>query len=157
MRIVACGKSSGNTAAETLDRCFLIQVPIVLILFSIAAWGLPSSRFDPASTTSTKFSYADFLGLITFILTMTTFLLITSLGERRFPWHHPVILSLIAACLIFGLFFVLIQGLIAERPLIPLRLLRSHNVGVFCWVQILLFIARMAVSMPLPSRLTKLI
>ena len=143
-------------AAETPGRCFLSQVPIALLLFFMGAWKLPSKISNVKEpepppgrtcTTASKLSDLDFLGLVTFILTMTTFLLIFSLGGRNFPWNHPVILSLVAACMALGIFFVLIQGLIAEKPLIPLRLLRSNGVGVSCLVQILLFVARWAVSM----------
>ena len=122
----------------------------------MAAWGLSSeisrdkgvnSDLDHAPTTATKLSRMDFSGLIAFILTMATFLLALSLGERRVPWNHVLILSLGATCMTFGVLFVLNEGLVAKEPLIPLRLLKKNGVGVFALVQVLVFIGRWSVSM----------
>ena len=143
-----------------LSRCFLSQVPIAFILFFIAAWGLSSNvskekKLDPYSnhtpTTAAKLSRMDYPGMIAFTLTMSTFLLALSLGGRRFPWDHVVILLLGAVCVASGILFVLIEGLVAKEPLIPLRLLRSNGVGVFCLVQILSFIGRWSVGMVLAT------
>ena len=139
-----------------LCRCFLGQVPIAVILFVAAAWGLPSEvlggeemecHSDHAPTTAAKLSRMDFLGLITFILTMATFLLVLSFAERGFPGNHVVILSLGAACITSGILFIIIEGFVAKEPLIPLGLLRSNGVGVIALVQVLVMLARWSVSM----------
>lgn len=132
-------------------------MPLALLLVLTAGYGLPSTLAstkempDDTRTSIKKLSNLDIPGVITFALTMATFLALSALGGQRFAWDHPVILCTGAACTALGIIFILIQGFIAKRPLIPLQLLRSNGIGMFCMIQILLFVARFAVSRSLST------
>lgn len=131
---------------------------MALICLILAGWQLPSesaNREDIESHSDNKHHTSvgserlrdeDFLGGILFTITITIFLLILALGGHRLSWTDPIILSLVATCVISSTVFGMMEGFWARKPLIPLRLMRKHGIDVFCMVQILLFCARLAVS-----------
>lgn len=88
----------------------------------------------------------DFLGIAIFASATINLLVVLNLGGEKLPWDHPIIISLIISCLMFGTAFIFAEKFLAKRPLIPLWLLRTNGVGVSCLVQVLIFLAKAAVS-----------
>ena len=68
----------------------------------------------------------DWPGTITLTIATASLILFVTWGGREHPWGSPLILSLIAATLIFGTAFVFIERR-AEDPLIPMNLFKVHN------------------------------
>lgn len=138
--------------ANCLYSSFTGQAPIVLVCFCLAAWQLPShslsrpklqSSLDNSESTS-LLRHLDILGTVAFAASTITFLLLLNLGGQKLPWGHPIVLLLAISCLMLSLGFLAIEWHTRE-PLIPPWLLTTNGVGVFCLVQILLFVSRWAV------------
>ena len=128
---------------------------MALACLGLAVWLLPSDslqhgklRSEGDGKASSGFRSIDFTGIATFAFAMIAFLLILDQGGSRLPWSHPIVISLIVACVCFwGLFFI-VEKYIARRPLIPLRLLATNGIGLIYLVQALQFIVRLSVSHP---------
>lgn len=88
----------------------------------------------------------DFLGTAIFTAATVTFLMVLNLGGEKLPWDHPIIISLIILCLVLGTAFILTEKFQAQRPLIPLWLLRTNGVGISCLAQVLIFLSKASVS-----------
>ena len=141
--------------ADMSSRSFLGQAPIALICFFLAGWHLPDNSSKAArlasnsdnntSKTALTVRDVDFLGAALFTATTTSFLLVLNLGQNL-SLDDPVIISMAVLCAVLGVAFILTEGFLAKRPLIPLRLIRINGVGIFCLVQILSTMARSSVS-----------
>jgi hypothetical protein len=140
-----------NSTNNPSSRSFMGQTPIALICLLLAGWLLPSlsnPKLQPLSDddkSATFWHRIDILGTITFATSTTAFLLVLHLGGQKLPWGHPIVIVLAIVCFVLGVAFIATERQ-AKAPLIPLSLLKSNGVGIFCGVQILLFISRWAVS-----------
>ncbi|KZF26756.1 putative transporter [Xylona heveae TC161] len=148
----SAGPPLGGFLADTIGWrwAFLAQAPIALLCLVLAKYTLPSgpaqshNEHSCRSSKRAKWKDVDFLGVITFVISMVSFLLFLDLGGQKLPWSHPVVIALIAACSVCSLAFVLIEKFWAVKPLIPLWLIRENGVGISCLVQILVFWGRLA-------------
>ena len=108
---------------------FYINIPVGLI----AAAGF-ATGFAP---TGRRVSHSiDWAGAATLSIALASLTLVTSLGGHTIPWTSPVALALIAATLVAGGLFFLIESRAAE-PILPPSLLRQN---VFVMTSIIGFI-----------------
>lgn len=139
----------GIPGTELSARSFTGQMPIAMICCLLTAWG-PSSNTKklepPVSPNASRIRDLDFLGAGLFMITITSFLLVFNLGGQRLPWAHPIVVSLAVGCGFGGIAFVWTEAFWAKQPFIPLALMRTNGVGLFCFVQILLMCGRFTVS-----------
>jgi predicted MFS family arabinose efflux permease len=77
---------------------------------------------------------------------------ITSWGGREFAWDSPVILGLIAAALVAGTVFVLVERRAAE-PIMPLHLFRKRNFNLATFGGLCAAVAMFGVIAYMPSYL----
>ncbi|KAF7512506.1 hypothetical protein GJ744_001441 [Endocarpon pusillum] len=153
----SCGGPIGGFLADTIGWrwSFLGQAPVALVCLLLAAWLLPSlsiSKLRPLSDddqSATIWHRFDILGTITFALSTTAFLLVLQLGGQKLPWGHPIVIVLAVVCFVLGVTFIATEWR-AKAPLIPLSLLKSNGVGIFCGIQILVFISRWATLSSVP-------
>ena len=150
-------------------------MPIVLICLAIVQIEIPSSRppahdEEPSTPTpennnntntystinedpskvkkpSTAQSF-DIPGLLTFILTIVTFLIFLNTAGQKLPWTHPFVISTAVICGISATLFFLIETVWSPAPLIPLAQIWDSGVGLFCLAQVFIFIAIVGVCIP---------
>lgn len=68
----------------------------------------------------------DWLGMATMAIATTCLILFVTWGGNEYPWGSTRIISLIAASIVFGFLFVLVE-LKATNPLIPMGLFKNRN------------------------------
>lgn len=88
----------------------------------------------------------DWLGAIFSALCITIGLGTISLGGKKLPWSHPIIIVAITVCVLSATFFVLTERYYARKPLIPPKLITQNGIGAICVIQILLCAARFGVG-----------
>lgn len=78
---------------------FLIQVPFVVVSCVLVALTLkvPVKESDTAG----KLKRVDFLGAVTLIMTLVTFLLGLNTGGNQVPWTHPLVLTTLPLSALF--------------------------------------------------------
>ncbi|KAF8631158.1 hypothetical protein AX15_002499 [Amanita polypyramis BW_CC] len=70
----------------------------------------------------------DFLGSLTLVTTVGTFLLAFSLkASEEMSWSHPLIYGLLIASVISMMFFVLVEKYLAPYPVMPIRLITQRT------------------------------
>ena len=123
--------------------------------FFLGMWLLPSgsskgAKSDPSSTGTSKprsgLGDVDFVGVAVFAAMTTSFLLLLNFGGEKLPWDHPLMITLGVSCGVLAVGFVLFEGFLARKPLIPLRLLTINGVGIYGLVSVLTALARSAVG-----------
>jgi len=95
---------------------------------------------------------ADVLGILTMAVAVAAIIFITSWGGREFAWDSPVILGLIAAALVAGTVFVLVERRAAE-PIMPLHLFRKRNFNLATFGGLCAAVAMFGVIAYMPSYL----
>lgn len=111
---------------------FFVNLPIGL------AGSLMTYRFVPDTKFSRKQRF-DFVGAATLFVSLASFLLALTLGQRS-GFTRPLVLSLFAAWLIFLLIFIGIEWRV-EQPLIDLHLFRQNLLSVNLLTGFITFIA----------------
>ncbi|KAI9791588.1 MAG: hypothetical protein M1816_003674 [Peltula sp. TS41687] len=147
------GGPAGGFLADTVGWkwSFLGQAPIALLCLFLTAWQLPSESPKPGKahgdgphSVISKLRDMDFLGIAIFTAATVNFLVVLNLGGEKLPWDHPVIISLVISCLVLFTAFLYTERFLANRPLIPLWLLKVNGVGLLCLVQVLVFLSKAA-------------
>lgn len=112
------------------NRSFLGQCPPTLLAAFLVAWKLKPTYISecPEQSQLSKLRRIDFLGAILLSLSIICGLLVLELGGKRIPFTHPTILSLLAASLVTGHLFLLVEGFVAKEPIFPLRLMLNRDV-----------------------------
>ncbi|KAL8951564.1 MAG: hypothetical protein Q9222_002474 [Ikaeria aurantiellina] len=117
---------------------FLAQAVIVTACFVVAlSQSLPSATDSPSQPKKKR--QVDVLGLLTFGITMASFLVLVDRGSKDQPL--PVVVTLAVMTAAFATAFLLIESYWATAPLIPLSLLKQGGAGFYFAVQILLLVA----------------
>ena len=99
---------------------FWINLPLVaLSVVAAIAW-------LPRRPVRGQMGRLDTWGMVTMTISLTSLVLVTSLGGTTLAWGSPAIIGLVVACIVFGVLFVLAEHRAVE-PLIPLYLFRSRN------------------------------
>lgn len=123
----------------------MVQLPIaVFCIFGITCQTVPHKPEDPAN--GRKNRSLDLPGLLTFTMTMISFLVVLDLGARPDGLENPLVIVFAILFLIFGLAFLFIEAYWAERPMIPLTLIKRPSVGLHYLAQMLCMCAQFAVS-----------
>ncbi|BCR86287.1 uncharacterized protein ACHE_30274A [Aspergillus chevalieri] len=144
---------------------FAGQVPIVLICLLIVTRDIPSSpppqdeeaaaQDDISNSNGNKrkpgLRNFDVPGLLTFLITIITFLLFLNIAGQKLPFTHPLILTVAAISITSATLFFLLETIWSPSPLIPLAQIWKNGVAPFCLGQILLFIATVGLVVQIPS------
>jgi hypothetical protein len=106
---------------------------IAILLVAVYLPGSISTNPDPTPDTNSgsadqksKFSRIDFKGSVLFALTILALLLPIELGGVKFPWSHPIILSLVALSVVFLFVFIAVEKREAE-PILPLEIFHKRD------------------------------
>ncbi len=110
--------------------CFFINLPVGAV-----ALGVILTRMPPLQSDATDRSI-DFLGALFFGLAVVPLLVALSLGKLElrqgdvgFLWSSPQILSLVAACVVFSVVFVVVERR-ARVPMIDLKLFANRAFAI---------------------------
>lgn len=116
-------------------------MPIALLCFAVASWqSLPQAN-EPG-----KKRGLDGLGLVTFALMLSSFLLLVDFGGRDRVSNIPVISVFAAVFSISAISFVLVEHYWAAQPMIPPSLVKQGGVWAYFIMQIFLLCAQVTVS-----------
>jgi EmrB/QacA subfamily drug resistance transporter len=100
--------------------CFWINLPIGIAALVVAARVLRLPRPDVGRPR------LDWLGMALMAIAVTGLVLFTSWGGTEYAWGSPLILGLIAATVVAGVLFVLVERRAAE-PILPPTLFRNRT------------------------------
>jgi EmrB/QacA subfamily drug resistance transporter len=101
---------------------FYINVPIGIVALVVTTMVLPNTIARAKPT-------IDYLGFAVLAAAISCLVLFTTWGGAQFAWGSPVIVSLIAASLVLGGLFLIIERR-ASEPVIPLRLFANRTFNV---------------------------
>lgn len=107
---------------------FFINIPIGIVALLLVV-GFLHETFER------KKKKVDYLGAVTFTISLTALLYATLSGGETYPWNSPAIIGLFVCAALFLLLFLWIESK-AEEPMIPLsifkiRVLNVSNVSGF--------------------------
>lgn len=92
----------------------------------------------------------DYLGTVFMIVASVSLILFTTWGGSTYEWSDPVIIGLIATCLVAAVVLVFVESR-AEDPLIPLQFFRNRNFTLTTLAGLVLGIAMFGVLGYLPT------
>lgn len=123
----------------------LAQLPVAaLCILGVALQNVPHSTEDPVRDRRKR--SLDFSGLVSFTLAMVAFLVVLDLAARPDGLGNPLVIVFTILFLVFGVTFLLVEAYWANRPIIPLALLKRPSVGLHYLVQTLCMCAQFTVS-----------
>ena len=129
-----------------MNRPFIVQAPILAVCIVVfQAQSLPRGNDSVAS--GRKKRGLDFLGLMTFALLTTSFLLLVDFAGRGAQVEDPLMLGLLAVFAVFAITFGLVEVYWAKEPVISPSLLFKQGAGPYCLVQIFLLCAQFTVEL----------
>ncbi|KAK0648884.1 major facilitator superfamily domain-containing protein [Cercophora newfieldiana] len=113
---------------------FLGQVPVVGFAIVLVALYLPKPPSEAESDTSSdassgkksKWSRIDFSGSVIFAAMVLALLLPIELGGVKFPWTHPIIISLFTLSGILLALFIFVEKR-EEEPILPLEIFHRRD------------------------------
>ena len=106
-------------------RVFYINIPVVVIVL-IGIWFFLTLKTDTSSIRE-KLKRIDYIGIIVFVASATSFLFGLTAGGVLFPWKSasvivPVVLG------IFGLVgFWIIEDYLVKEPMMPMRVFKERT------------------------------
>ena len=130
-------------------QALLTMVSILLCSVFLPQVSPPSSLSEVEDKRS-KLARIDFLGAGLLASAIVAGLLALDLGGSKFPWLHPTIIGLFAACLILGTLFLLVEACYAKDPVFPLHILSKRDIVIPYWVISLSFGAQFAMAYTVP-------
>jgi len=109
----------GGLVADSIGWRYIFFASIV-----VAVIGLLMIRGTPESKAETKGAYKfDLAGVLTFLVTMVALQIVVTQGNKM-GWTSPLILSLIAAVIVFGTLFFRIENTFGQ-PFVDFKLFRN--------------------------------
>ena len=134
----------------TISRSFGGQAPLALVCLIAVTLKLtpesPVNKTQGSGRFKALLRNMDWLGAILSAIGITTGLGAISLGGRKLPWSHPLIILALTGCLISAAFFMLTERYHARFPLLPPKLIKHNGIGLICVIQVLLCAARFGVG-----------
>ena len=97
---------------------FYVNLPIGAISLAVIAIALPSHRERVGHA-------VDYAGSLMLTIALGTLILATDLGGVTYPWTSPLIVGTLAAALLAGIAFIVIEHRVSE-PVLPLHLFRNR-------------------------------
>jgi hypothetical protein len=127
------GASLGGLIAELIGWrwCFLLQVPVSLLAFTVGYWTLENPRGQLlALTENTTFrkalSRVDVSGSVLLVVALIIQLLGLGLGGNELPWSDSRILILLSTSFALLVIFFVVEAFTPAAPVVPLRMLRGY-------------------------------
>ena len=122
---------------------FFGQVPIILVAILLVTAYLPnitskgsnsatSAETDSSGLKKSKLSRIDFKGSFLFALMILSLMTATELGGEKYPWSHPLIISMFALGIILIFVFVKVEQE-QEEPILPLEIFHQRD-AVFSYI-----------------------
>jgi EmrB/QacA subfamily drug resistance transporter len=112
---------------------FYINLPTGLLALVVIAAALPARP-------SPRRHRMDYAGAALLMVSLTSVILVTSLGGNTFAWSSPFILGMSAAALIAGAFFLAVEAR-AREPILSLALFRNRTFTLTCGVGLIVGLA----------------
>ncbi|KAF8631159.1 hypothetical protein AX15_002499 [Amanita polypyramis BW_CC] len=109
---------------------FQMQAPVLVFSMVLVAIKVNVVLPDEVQhrTLADRLRRIDFLGSLTLVTTVGTFLLAFSLkASEEMSWSHPLIYGLLIASVISMMFFVLVEKYLAPYPVMPIRLITQRT------------------------------
>jgi len=125
--------------------CFLVNVPLGILVIGVAAKTMPSVRTLRRPT-------IDYAGIAAISVAAGGLTLATSLGGSEFDWLSPTIIGLVVASLLAVVAFIYIEPR-AKEPMLPLRLFSSKVFSVASVVSFVVGFAMLGAMTFLPTYL----
>ena len=122
--------------------CFLVNVPLGILVIGVAAKTMPSVKTLRRPT-------IDYAGIAAISVAAGGLVLATSLGGSEYDWLSPMIIGLVVASIIGIVAFVYIEPR-AKEPMLPLRLFTSKVFSVASVVSFVVGFAMLGVITFLP-------
>lgn len=116
---------------------------MLVCFFAAVSQSLPRPEFLEGGRKKRKL---DVLGLLTFIIMMSSFLLLVDFGGRGTVMKTPTVISLLVVFAFSAICFILVESFWAKQPMLSAMLLRKSGVASHYILQILLLCAQFGVS-----------
>ena len=113
----------------------------MLLCLIVACW-----QTLPPADEACKKRRLDGLGLVTFAIVLSAFLLLLDYGGRDSVSYLPVIYVLVGLFAVSAIAFVLVEEHWAAQPILPLSLMKQGRVWVCFLLMLLVLCAQMTVS-----------
>ncbi|KAI8987943.1 major facilitator superfamily domain-containing protein [Mycotypha africana] len=110
--------------------CFYINLPLLLLSLYVAICVLTDYNLTENRNTGSFFERLkkiDYLGSLAVVVTVICFLLATSMGGNSRPWSDPLVYGLLIFSFFSGAVFCYIEAKIAEKPLMPWKIITSRT------------------------------
>lgn len=125
---------------------FWINIPLGILAIASAVFFLHLPKGTAARPR------LDWAGMGLLAVATTALVLVTTWGGSTYDWNSPVILGLLAAAVIAGVLFVLVERRAAE-PILPLHLFRDRNFNLTTGAGLIIGIAMFGAIAYLPTYL----
>ncbi|KAF7729145.1 hypothetical protein EC973_004913 [Apophysomyces ossiformis] len=125
------GAPLGGLITDTVGwrYCFYINLPLLLVTLYAAVCLLTNYNLEeqPQETLREKLKKIDYLGALTIILGVISFLLATSLGGNLRPWSDPLVVTCLTVSGVLAVTFCIIEKNFAANPLMPWHIISSRS------------------------------
>jgi hypothetical protein len=74
-----------------------------------------------------KLRKVDWLGATTLIISVSLFMLATSLGGNSMPWSHPLVIGSLVGSVVMTIVFVAIEAKHAKNPIMPWQIITQRT------------------------------
>ncbi|MGO4257079.1 MDR family MFS transporter [Marmoricola sp. RAF53] len=125
--------------------CFLVNIPIGIIVIAVAARTMPSVRARSRPT-------IDYAGIAAISVVAGGLVLATSLGGTEYDWSSPLIIGLFAAAILAIPVFIYAEQRAVE-PMLPLRLFRNRVFSMSSIISLVVGFAMLGAMTFLPTYL----
>jgi EmrB/QacA subfamily drug resistance transporter len=122
---------------------FYINLPLGVLALAVISASLPARAIPQ------RRPVIDILGATLMASLLVTLVLFTSLGGVSYHWSSPVMLALMAVCLVATALFIVVENRAAE-PILPLRLFRNRTFLVTSVVGFIVSLALFGATTYLP-------
>ncbi|KAH9940252.1 efflux pump antibiotic resistance protein [Amylocystis lapponica] len=106
--------------------CFWINVPIEMVAIVAIVWLLPLKKVE--GSTRQKLKKIDYLGVAIIVTSIVLVLLSLNWGGTTFAWDSVQILCTLLIGVTLMAVFILVEGRLAQLPIVPLHIFRSRTV-----------------------------
>lgn len=127
----AAGAALGGLFCDTIGwrLTFAIQIPLVLAIFAVAFFTVPSNLGPQLAKNSNQtwleiLREFDLAGSFSLAISVAFLILGLNLGGNLFPWSHPLVISSLIIAIVSSVLFAWVERR-AKRPVLPLELMST--------------------------------